>query len=262
MGGSAGGGSTEITPRSFGSELGDIKKGYKFQFGQFNKFADLIGLLDPGGYLKGILSSQGKLSPEELRDVSQYSRTQGQSQWGFGDSRQAGNFASEVLNRSGARWQRYKEASGTLSNQLLSSVAGYTGLTNPILSYLSNLFGGNLQASIAQAQINQQGNIASDNKTAGLVGGALSSIGSIAGAAAMSDERMKTKIEDVGVETIAGPLKTFEYKTKPGTRYLGHMAQDVEKRLPDLVVTEPLSGVKMVIGLPIIEISGPKKKEA
>jgi hypothetical protein len=28
------------------------------------------------------------------------------------------------------------------------------------------------QARIAQAQINQQGNIASDNKTAGLIGGA------------------------------------------------------------------------------------------
>jgi hypothetical protein len=249
--------------RNFGSELGDIKKGYKFQMGQFGKFADQWGFLDPGGYLKGILASQGRLSPEELRDVSQYSRTQGQSQYGFGDSRQAGAFANEVLNRSNARWQRYQQASQTGLQQLLSNVGAYTGLTNPILSYLSNLFGGNLQASIAQSQINQQGAIANDQKQLGAIKTGLEGAGSIIGGIAMSDERLKTKIKDVGISIPEGiPLKKFEYRTRPGVQFIGVMAQDVLKIRPDLVISDPVSGTKMVhSSLAPIQISRSRKKE-
>lgn len=173
--------------------------------------------------------------------------------------------SSDIAQRTGLAGAIQNLQSGGL-NQLNTTAANASNVfaqtTNPILSYLGNLFSNNLQGSIAQAQINQQGNIANDNKTAGLIGGALSSIGSVAGAAAMSDERVKEKIKETGLETEAGPLKTWEYKTKPGVRYLGHMAQDVEKRLPDRVLTDPLSGIKMVVGLPIIQISPPERKVA
>lgn len=70
-------------------------------------------------------------------------------------------------------------------NQLLgaeqANVGSFTGLENPILSYLSNLYGSNEQASIAQAQVNQQGNIANSGKTGGAIGGGIQAIGSIAG---------------------------------------------------------------------------------
>jgi len=143
-----------------------------------------------------------------------------------------------------------------LTGTLGAGVNAFSGLTNPMLSYLSNLFGGNLQARIAQAGINQQGNIANENKNAGLIGGLISSLGSVASGIAMSDERLKTKVKDTGLKDESGiALKTFEFKTKPGVRYLGRMAQDVEKKLPDQVLTDPVSGVKAVVGLPMIEVS-------
>ena len=174
--------------------------------------------------------------------------------------------SSDIAQRTGLAGAIQNLQSGGL-NQLGSTAQTsqnvFSGLQNPILGYLGNLFGGNLQARVAQAQINQQGNIASDNKTAGLIGGALSSIGSIAGAAAMSDERMKTKIRDTGLTTKEGvPLKTYEYKTRPGVRFLSPLAQDVEKKLPNQVLTDPVSGVKFVTGFPVIQISPPERQAA
>jgi hypothetical protein len=70
-------------------------------------------------------------------------------------------------------------------NQLLGSeqanVGSFTGLENPILSYLSNLYTSNEQASIAQAQVNAQANQASQGKTGGAISGGIGAIGSIAG---------------------------------------------------------------------------------
>ena len=148
-----------------------------------------------------------------------------------------------------------------------SNVSTYGGLTNPILAYLGNLFGGNLQASVDQAKINAQQNIASQSQKGSTTGGAISSIGSIIGAVApllmFSDERLKTKIRETGLKTPEGiDLKTFEFKTRPGVRLLGPMAQDVEKKLPSRVITDPQSGVKMVVGFPIIEVSPIGKKVA
>ena len=69
-------------------------------------------------------------------------------------------------------------------NQLLGSAnantQNFTGLTNPILGYLGNLFGGNQQANIANAQIQQQANQGAGNKQAGLIGGGASILGSVA----------------------------------------------------------------------------------
>jgi len=135
-------------------------------------------------------------------------------------------------------------------NQLLgvgnAGVSQFGGLTNPILGYLGNLFGGNQQAAIAQAQINAQQNAAGSAKG----GGALQGIGSIVGAVlplVFSDKNLKTKIKSTGFKTEDDiPIKTFEYRTRPGVSFMGVLAQDIEKKRPRSVWTEPVSGIKLV----------------
>jgi len=72
-------------------------------------------------------------------------------------------------------------------NQLLgvgnAATSQFGSLTNPVLGYLGNLFSGNQQAAISQAQINAQQNAAGQAKTGSSIGGGLSLIGSIAGIA-------------------------------------------------------------------------------
>lgn len=308
-------------PQQLQNQFGNLPHQLQAQFGALpSRLMELTPTLTrtARGYLTNVIGSQGRLSPEANRDVSQQTRTLADQ---YGTGRQLGTLGTELLNRQGAREARYNTALGQYNaatsqigmldqlaqglgtnlaqvrqglgtglaqsrealgtglagaiqnlqsgglNQLLGVAQGsqnvYSGLTNPILSYLGNLFSNNMQGRIAEAQINQQGNIASDNKTAGLIGGALSSIGSIAGAAAMSDERMKQKIRDTGVTTREGvPLKTWEYKTRPGVRFLSPLAQDVERKLPNQVLTDPVSGVKFVVGFPVIQISPPERKAA
>ena len=330
MGGSAGGGSTSITPRSFQQEIPQISQGYGFQQkglnqfeqanpvfgnaiqGALNYYNQLPGVLSPlqslygninttgnalqstiagseKNFLNPIIASGGALTPSQERDVSQQTR---QLASDYGTGRQLGTLGTELLNRTSAQQQRYGFATGQEAalqglsgqdiaqrtglasgiqglqtgnlNQLLGAGQGtvnaFSALTNPILSYLSNLFGENLQAQIAQAQINQQGNIANQNKTSGLIGSGISSIGSIAGAAALSDERLKTNIRDTGIATREGvPLKTWEYKTRPGVTYLSPVAQDVEKTMPERVITDPRTGIKFISGFPMVEV---KREEA
>ncbi len=162
-----------------------------------------------------------------------------------------GQKAGLVGQRAGLLGQQQGLQTGGL-NQLLgtqgANVSGFTGLQNPILAYLGNLFGGNQQASIAQAQVNAQQNQANSSKMGGIAGGAGSIIGAVLPALmAFSDKRMKQKIRGTGLKTEEGvPIKTFEYKAQPGQRILGVMAQDVEKVRPDAVLTDFRSGLKFI----------------
>jgi hypothetical protein len=156
--------------------------------------------------------------------------------------------AGLVGQKAGLLGQQQAMQTGGL-NQLLgvgnAGVSQYTGLTNPILGYLGNLFGGNQQASIAQAQINAQQQAAGDSKMGSTVGGIISAVGPILAAA--SDKRLKQKIKDTGLKTEDDvPIKTFEYKTNPGERMIGVLAQDVEKKNPDAVFTDFWSGLKLI----------------
>jgi hypothetical protein len=281
LGGGLGGGSTEIDMRNPGAEKQDIKGYYNLQQKQLDKYVRKSPLLSraetgatgfydqmfgPGsatmtGYEKFIapkLESGGALTPEQERDVAQQTRA-GFAARGNVMGNQA--LGAELLNRDKYQRERFNEALGQVGtvqglqtgglNQLLGvesgEVGNFTTLQNPMLSYLSNLFGGNLQASTAQAGINQQGNIAGANKTSDIIGGVLQSIGSVAGAAAASDERLKRKIRETGLKTRKDvPIKTFEYRTRPGARFIGVTAQDVAKHDPGAVFTDPVSGVKSV----------------
>lgn len=73
-------------------------------------------------------------------------------------------------------------------------------------------------------------------------GQAMGMFGSILGAglsfAATSDRRLKTDVEWVGRDERTGlPLYEFAYLTDPARRYRGVMADDVEKTVPEAVVT-------------------------
>lgn len=69
-------------------------------------------------------------------------------------------------------------------NQLLgvgnAAVSQFSGLTGPVLGYLSNLFGGDLQSRIAGAQIGAQQDIAGQNKSGGITSGLIGAAGSVA----------------------------------------------------------------------------------
>jgi hypothetical protein len=181
-------------------EFGKEIQGYQSQLGGF--------LGAPGGAFE-TAASGGALSKQMGRDVSQQFRNLNEA---GGNVRGVGSLGQELLNRDMYRQQRYNTAL-TQSSGGLQQMAGFTGqranllgqeqsletgglnqllgvgqagvsqfgaLTNPILSYLSSLFGGNQQASIAQAQIGAQQDAASKAGTGSAIGGGISAIGSIA----------------------------------------------------------------------------------
>ena len=114
-------------------------------------------------------------------------------------------------------------------------IQGFEGIMDPSLSYLGNLFGGNLQAAISTQLANQ-------NKGAALPGTAGSVLGNIIGAIGLSDKRLKTKIKSIGEKTPEGiPIKSFQFKDDPSNqRFIGVIAQDVQKKAPHAVA--PMQG--------------------
>lgn len=120
-----------------------------------------------------------------------------------------------------------------------------------------------LQGLSGQAGFNQAGNYlgaAQDQGQYGLQAQQMSNaiwgdigqgLGGIASAATkLSDERTKQNIQRSSVEAIPGvPLAAFEYKAQPGVKRVGVIAQDLEKKRPDLVKTGP-DGLKRVPNKP------------
>jgi hypothetical protein len=81
--------------------------------------------------------------------------------------------------------------------------------------------------------------------------GAIAQLG-MTGAAAFSDERLKTNIIREEAHALPGvPYATWEYLAWPGRRYRGVIAQDLEKVAPELVLKTP-DGIRLVnyAGLP------------
>jgi len=145
-----------------------------------------------------------------------------------------------------------------LQNVLGTSRAGvqnYNALTAPVFGWLSDLMSSNQNAAAAQS-------IAGANKSGGAMGGATSAIGSILGAVLpalmASDKNVKTDIKATGLTSPEGiPLKTFQYRGD-NRRYLGVIAQDVEKKRPDAVIKHPLTGQRFVdlltLNVPFTEV--------
>lgn len=148
--------------------------------------------------------------------------------------------------------------SGAITGPLQTSESTFNALMNPLMGFAGNVFDANQNAAAAQ-------NIAGANKSAGTTSGILNAAGSILGGA-ISDERLKANVRPTGATTPEGiPIKTFTYRGEPKRRYVGVIAQDVEKKLPGAVITLPVTGHKLVdrskIAAPFHEITTQRRKQ-
>ncbi len=109
--------------------------------------------------------------------------------------------------------------------------AGYQGV-----EALQNLYANQVGAAGAA-------NAGGGSSTAGTIGSILQTVGPILASVAFSDRRLKTDIRRVGRTPGGSNVYSFKYKS-PETLY-GVMADEMERRNPDAVITHP-SGYKMV----------------
>jgi hypothetical protein len=237
------------------------------------------------------LAQGGQLSPEQLRNVNQGTRSLFAAN-GMAHGNQA--LGAELLNREGAQQQRLAAARGFATQvqglnqaqndfvgrgtQIAGTVladpfqailgrssgaggggqgGGYpqtvgTGSTlfNPQNPYANDVFSSNFNATAANNI--QQANASNANTSGWLT---------LAGAL-LSDERLKTDIKRTGERTIDDiPIVTGRYRHDPKKRrFKMVLAKDVEKRRPDAVVTDPVSGLRAVkygmIAAPFQELLG------
>lgn len=148
----------------------------------------------------------------------------------------------------GASTAAYQGATGAGSAGINTSMAPgaqfQQGLSNASQTYGNVLTN---QTSQYNTGVNAQGEVT----------GALLGAGTTA-AFKYSDRRLKENIEVVGRdERTMLPLYEFEYINGSGKRYLGVMADDVEKRFPDMVYDMP-DGYKAVnyagLGIEMLEV--------
>lgn len=231
----------------------------------------LLAALNQGA--QSALASGGQLSQDDIRNLQQQTRS------GFADrGNLMGNQAlgAELLSRDAAVRQRMGAAqqfagnvqglnqqqndfvgrSAQIAGTTIASPfqtlfgqgnaaggGGYpqqigTGaqLFNPQSPYAGDIYSSNQNA---QAAHNTQVANASNQNTSNYV--AIAS-------ALLSDERIKKDIKDTGAKTPDGiPIKSFRYKTdKKKRKFVGVMAGDVEKKRPDAVIKDPVSGLRAV----------------
>lgn len=234
------------------------------------------------------LRGGGKLSSQESRALDQSTRAAFADR-GTGYGNQA--IGAELLNRDAAVRQRQQQAqqlaSGvqglnqnqndfvgraaqiygtTLSDPFQailgrssgagSSGGGYpqqigTGATlfDPTNAYASDLYNSNFNAENAH-------NIADANAQNAATSSYISAAASVLGAL-ISDKRVKKNIKKTGEKTKDGDdIYEWSYATDPKKKvYRGPMAQDVEKRDPKLVLTDPISGLKSIKGEAVTDFS-------
>jgi len=150
-----------------------------------------------------------------------------------------------------------------------ANASGTTGLNSAMSAgnQFSGAFGqgANYMMGGAQMGIQGQGQILGAQTSAyntgvqaqGEMFGTLAGAG-LTAAFKYSDRRLKQNIEEVGRdERTMLPLYEFEYTSGSGKRYLGVMADDVEKRFPDMVYEMP-DGYKAVnyagLGIEMVEV--------
>lgn len=135
------------------------------------------------------------------------------------------------------------QAAGIASDATKTGLAGYDTISGMYGQQASSLQGGyNVANNIYGNDIaNEQARAESAAGPGQLLG---SLVGSIGGAAMMSDERLKTDVERVGQTDGGIPIYTYKYKAG-GPRQIGTMAQDVEKKHPEAVQTAG-NGMKAV----------------
>lgn len=167
-------------------------------------------------------------------------------------------------------WARRMDVTGLGRGLAGASAAAYQGATGAGTAGLTSSMapGGQYMQGMGKAGqtmstiTGQQANLYNaGQEREGQFWGALLGAGATLGGAAIgkySDRRLKENIELVGRdERTQLPLYEFEYKGGTRRRFLGVMADDVEKSFPDAVFTMP-DGFKAVdyhkLGLEMVEV--------
>lgn len=244
------------------------------------------------------LAANGQLSPQEKRALDQQSRAAFSDRGNLYGNQ---SIAAEILGRDAAVRARQQQAQqfatgvqglnqqqndfvgrgtqifGTTLSDPYQAILGRTSgsassggsngypqqigtgaqMFNPLNAYAGDLYQNNFNAQ-NQNNINQAN--AQNAQTSGYIQLGTSVLGAL-----LSDKRLKKNIKDTGEKTKDGvPIVEFEYATdKKKRRYRGVMAQAVEKKRPDAVIVDELSGVKAVkydaIDAPFQEIKGKGK---
>lgn len=216
------------------------------------------------------LALNGALAPSEARDLNE-SVLGYFGNAGISNGNQA--IAAQLLSRDAATRARQQQAQ-SFAESVTQLGQGATNtfssaFTNPLLQILGlgNLNPGygsssgtspasavstsnslfplapGFDAGTYNANAQNAANIAGANNSAASSAGWLSLFGSL-----ISDKRVKKNIRKTGEKTPSGiPKVTYIYKTDPKKkRYVGVLAQDVEKIDPASVTTDRLSGLKAV----------------
>lgn len=169
-------------------------------------------------------------------------------QLGYARKLDAVGLGRNLAGASSAAYQGATQAGAGAGAQYRAAGQDYmTGLSNAGQTY------GNMA--------NIQANVYKSGQDNGLDLGGLMQGGAAMWKAGMfgSDRRLKMNIKEVGRdERTMLPLYEFEYKSKPGTTYLGVMSDDVRKKYPEMVVVMP-NGYDAVnyagLGIEMIEVA-------
>lgn len=132
-----------------------------------------------------------------------------------------------------------------LSESRMGQIFGLYGLPSQSYAGANSLmqgYGSTLGQMFANRELSAQARMSSQASLASLFGTA---IGAGAGIYALSDERVKTDIKEVGTTESGVPVYTYRFKGDPVVR-MGVLAQEVEELHPDLVMTDIFSGLKLV----------------
>jgi hypothetical protein len=177
--------------------------------------------------------------------------TPGQNLFTAGGAQQQLN--QQDLNGQVARWNYNQTLPFNMLNQYIGEVTGNYGGT----TQLNQPFFQPSTASQVGQGLGMLGMIGSPATAATATAAASAGSGALGGITSLlallfSDRRLKSDIERVGKLDNGLPVYSFRYKGEPGEmRRIGLMAQEVEKKNPEAVVTAPgvfgsLAGFKMV----------------
>lgn len=150
---------------------------------------------------------------------------------------------------------RREDASGALGAGTYERTLGLEQATAPVTA-LQQI--GKALGILPTAEGTQTRTESSSNGIGGIsgLGSAISGIGTIGKFLGISDSRLKENIKEIGEEN-GHKIYEFSYKHEPERRFIGVMAQDVEKYMPE-AVTE-IDGYKTVnydmLGLQMREVA-------
>jgi hypothetical protein len=228
---------------------------------QYQQMLDAQNTLDPelnktrsalGQSVQSELAAGSSLTPAEQQQTEQYVRkaqaARGNIYGGASQDAEAyalGDRGQQLLQ------QRQQAAGNFISSPTAAQQMGFIPPVSPDRSaaYVDPNAGWQGVQAGQQQYANQVG--AASAGAAGSGGGswgtALSTIGSVVGLIGMfSDRRLKKDITKVGTGPHGADIYNFAYKGGK-ERYQGVMAQDLQKRVPEAVGKDPMSGYLKVL---------------